>query len=209
MTTRRKFLSGLGNVTVGSAILGTGTFGAFNAGTEPTSDMRIITPPRVTVKPASVAGRDDEAYVETTDEGYVERIVLDGRGVPDEGVNPAAETRFERLAVITNESSGSSVEEIYFEFEVTDEGLGASDPTPTEIEEALFIATVSGDIPGNGETDFLAASDHDDADDGSLAPDEAVSFGIGAGLLPSSTIQALPDPETFTVSLRLTAELDG
>lgn len=206
MPTRRKTLFALSNALVGSAAIGSGALESVIA--TPTADMRVVTTGRglpygIKLKP----GREDEAYVRTTDEGFVKEILLNGLTAPGDGINQKAEVRFENLVRICNEPPGPPIEELYFEFEVTGHGLGAMDPTPDEIEQVLFIASAGGDIPGNGNTDFLSATDHGQTGADKITPNEELPFGIGINLLPSSPIQSLPSPEKYSVALRIRAKI--
>jgi len=203
MPTRRNLLLGVGNLAIGGGIV---TRGALNALAEPTADMRVISDvrcptPDLRLKP----GRDDEAYVSTNANGDVEELLLNGLGVAGEGLNRTAETRFEQIVRVCNEG-GPAIEELSFEFEVVDEGLTVSDPTPANIEEALFIASAGGDVAGDGSSDFIAATDHGQLGNGQIDAGEELSFGIGVDLLPSSSIQDLPDPTKFTVKLHIVAQ---
>jgi hypothetical protein len=205
MPTRRNLILGVGNLLLGSAAI---TNGAFNPLVTPEADMRIIADAaggRLKLKP----GRHDETYVTTDQDGYVEEISLDGLGVAGDGVNRSAETRFERLVILCNQPPGPPIEELYFEFEVTDEGLDATDPTPAEIESVLFVASAGGDILGEGTTDFLDATNHGQTGADNLTPNEELPFGIGIDLLPGSQIQDLPEPANFTVTLRIEATVTG
>lgn len=203
MATRRNFLVGLGNVVVGSAAV---TTGSFSESASPSADMRVIADSRCP-RPGLrlVPAREDEAYVLTDADGEVTEFVLDGTDSDAEGLSKAAESRFERLVKVTNGESAPAIEELYLDFEVSDEGLAPADPTPAEIEDALFIASQWGDIPGNGTTDYLTVVDQSGSTDGEIAGGEEVPFGIGVDLLPSSSIQELPDPAKFSVKLLVSA----
>lgn len=205
MPTRRNLLLGVGNALVGSAAL---THGTFNDFASPTADMRVIADAqqrRIRLKP----GRADNAYVLTNSDGYVEEIVLNGQGATGDGVSRSAETRFERVVDLCYLPPGPPIEELYFEFQVGDDGLTATDPTPAEIESALFIASEGGDIPGEGTVDFLDATNHGSPPHGKIPPNSERSFGIGVDLLPGGPIQDLPDPSKFSVTLRIEAILTG
>jgi len=206
MPTRRKLLLGAGNLLLGGGLV---TRGALNVIGAPTSDMRVIADGRCPGAPGLrlVPGRDDEAYVLTDQNGYVEEVALDGLGVGSEGVNQTAESRFEGIVRVYNEN-GAAIEELYFEFEAVDDGLTGADPSPADIEEALFIASAGGDIPGDGSTDFLAATDHGQITDDQIAAGEGLNFGVGVDLLPSSPIQDLPDLGKFDVKLRIDAQAE-
>lgn len=59
-----------------------------------------------------IPGRDDEAYVVTTEDGRVEEIVLAGVDATGDGLNTAAITRFEDIVAIGEEPPGPPVDEI-------------------------------------------------------------------------------------------------
>lgn len=200
MPTRRSLLLGVGNALLGGVAVTSGAFAGF---TDRSGDMRVVTTgqcphPGLRLKP----GRDDETYVSTDSDGDVKEVLLDGTGVMGNGLNRVAETRFERLVRVYNEH-GATIDELYFEFEVLDEGLSTSEPTPEDIEAALFIASAVGDIPGEGSVDFLAAVDKGQND---IAAGEELPFGIGVDLAANSTIQKLPNPQTFSVILHIEAK---
>lgn len=200
MPTRRQTLIGLGNVLAGTAV-GTGAFDSAFA--RPSADLAVLadvrTPPGIKLLP----GRSDEAHVETDQDGEVTSIVLADSNGP--GLNKGAETRFEDIVELHKEPPGPPIDELYFEFEVGDLGLGATDPAPSEIESTLFIAAADGDVPGDGSTNYLQATNVGDAHNDLLSPNQHVPFGVGVDLTAPG-ITDLPDPDRFGVVLNITAD---
>lgn len=194
---------GLGQLAFGAGVLGSG---AFDATATTTADFRIL----VEIDLALTPGRPGERYVETDEDGRVTAINIDGTDSTGDGLNQRARTRFEKLVDLTN-NGDVPVHELYFEFEVTDAGLQGSDPTPSEIEEALQIVSATGEIDATGDVDFFTISEDEDVDDGELGPGESLSFGIQVDLLPNSgigSLDTLPDPDRFDVTLTIRAEMD-
>lgn len=205
MPTRRQTLIGLGNTLVGGVAIGSGAFD--NVIAQPGGDLRVV--PDAGGPPDGIKlipGRDDEAYVVTTEDGRVEEIVLTSVGATGDGLNTGAITRFEDIVAIRKEPPGPPIEELYFEFAVTDEGLDNSDPTTDDIESVLFIASSGGDVPGDGTHDFLEETDHGQTGADKLTPNEELPFGIGVDLGDESALQDLPSPEKFGIQLRIEAK---
>lgn len=193
MPTRRQTIVGLASALASSGALVSGAFDGVT--TSHSADLRIIAdPPARGVK--LLPGREDEAYVLTDEEGRVTEIVLKDSG--DRGLSQGAQTRFEQIVEIHKTPPGPPIEELYFTFEVTDEGLEPGDPTPETIESALSIVSASGDVPGEGETDYFEATEEAAPND-KLTPNDSVPFGIGVDLL--SEIRDLPDSDRYSVKL--------
>lgn len=201
MPTRRTTMIGLGQLVLGATVLGSSALGV-SAGVS--SDFRVIVYANLTLTP----GRDDAGYVEVDDDGQVVAINLEGNDGAS-GINQHARTRLEDLVRLTN-NGDVPVQELYFEFDVEDEGLKSGDPTPEEIEEALQIVSASGEIEASGDVDFFSISEAEELEDGELAPGESISFGVQLNLQPdmgSGSIGSLPDSDRFSVNLKIQAVL--
>jgi hypothetical protein len=193
-------MTGLAHLFVGSGVVASGAFDG--SATSPSADFRIVVPGKrgFELRP----GRDDESYVETDDDGLVTRIVLTAQG--GHGVSIGAKTSFENIVEVHKLPPGPPIDELYFEFEVVDIGLvEGTDPTPAEIEAALFIAAADGDIPGDGSQNYLETTDEGDAHNDLLSPNQSVPFGVGIDL-NTSGISDLPPPDRFGIDLHIRAE---
>lgn len=200
MALRRTVLTGLANFVVGAGAVRVAASSTTTM--SPSADFRILADVQrgLELRP----GRDDESYVETDNGGLVTAIVLTAPG--GSGVSKGAKTTFEAIVEIHKLPPGPSVDELYFTFEVTDEDLNPStDPTPAEIEDALFIAAADGDVPGDGSHNYLQETDEGDAHNDLLSSDQSVPFGIGVDL-HTSGISDLPPADRFGVDLHVTAE---
>lgn len=195
MPTRRQLLAGFANVCVGAGMIASNAFGGET--TSPSADFRIVVPRKrgFELRP----GRQDESYVETDGDGLVTAIVLPP-------LSKGAITRFEDVIEFHKLPPGPPIDEIYLAFEVHDEDLDpANDPTPSDIQDALFVAAADGDVPGDGSQNYLEETDVGDAHNDLLSPNQSVPFGVGVDLLPPG-IEDLPDPARFSVQLDITAE---
>ena len=205
MTSRRRLLSTFALLFGSGAVASTALT---NTTTAPGADLRILAdarPRNVVLRP----GRDDEAYVIAEDDGeggrHVTELVVGAAG--DRGVSRSAETRFERLVEIHNEPGGPPIDELYFTFEVTDEGLEPEDPSPAVIADTLSIVSASGDVPGTGDQNYLEATD-EGPPSGQLTPNSSIPFGLGVDLLGHG-VTDLPDPERFDVMLVIESGQQG
>lgn len=208
MPTRRAFLLGAASTVSGGAILGSE---AFAASVSPDADLRIIAlpPPDFVLLPCS----DDEHYVETDAAGHVMAIELGGTTGPGQGVNTRARTDFACVFRMKKHEPGNPIDEVYFNFDVRDTGLGPEDPTPAEIEAAMRIISPDGaDIAGTGAVNYLKATDVGDAHNDLLNPNPPhvpMPVGIAVDLLASG-IEDLPDPDRFEIRLQIdTSERGG
>lgn len=200
MPTRRHTLTGFAGAVLGLGVVSSAA--AFSGSTTVESDFRIIVPPEKGFK--LLPGRDDEAYVRTNDDGYVTEIVLDGQDVEGEGISQRAISHFEHIVRIEKEPPGPPFDDIHFEFDVEDEGLGPDDPSPATIEDTLSIIASDAELPGDGTYNYLQETNDADASDNLLEPNQQVPFGIAVDLLEDPS--DLPDPDTFTVRLIIRAE---
>lgn len=202
MPTRRGTLLGLAHLAAGSAAVASGAYSG--TAMTPASDLRVLADPRFPQAGLELRpGRNGAAYVTTDGDDLVISIDVGQSG--ENGLNRAAETRFEDLVEIHKLPPGPPVDEIRFEFDVVDEDLDPGDPQPSEIESALFIAAADGDVPGDGTNNFLDSTDEADAHNDLLSPNQHVPFGIGVDLLTSG-ISDLPEPDRFSIRLNITAE---
>lgn len=194
---------GLAHLFVGSATIASGAYSGTAVTLE--SNLRVLADPRFPAAGLELRpGRNDAAYVTIDGENLVISIDIGESG--GDGLNRGALTRFEELVEIHKLPPGPPVDEIYFEFEVIDEGLDpGTDPTPGEIEDALFIATADGDVPGDGSQNYLQITDEAGAHNDLLSPNQSVPFGVGVDLIPPG-IEDLPDPARFSVRLDIRAE---
>lgn len=189
MLTRRRTLVGLLAATFGGGAL---TAGAFSSGITATADLRVVVASELTLTPE----REDGAYVEVDQAGEVTGIVLENHNQAGVSrLNQAAVSRFEELVRITN-NSGSTFDELDFNFEVTNaEGNRVDD-----VEAALGI-THNGDvIHDDGGTATILAGGSE-----GLAPGDHGNFGIAVDL---SALGDLPDGDP-DVQLRIIAKRDG
>lgn len=186
MHTRRRTLVGLLVATFGGGAL---TAGAFSSSITATADLRVVVTSELTLTPE----REDGAYVEVDQAGEVTGIVLENHNQAGVSrLNQAAVSRFEELVRITN-NSDITVDELGFEFEVTDTEGNRVDA----VEEALSVTHNDMDIHEDGgvatilgdESEALARGDHE-------------IFGIAVDL---STPSDLPETD-FDVQLRITAK---
>lgn len=193
-------MAGFANAFVGAGVVASGAFDG--QAMSPSADFRIVVPGRrgFELRP----GRDDESYVETDEDGLVTNIVLTAQG--GHGISIGAKTTFENIVEIHKLPPGPPIDKLYFEFEVVDQGLvDGTDPTPAEIEAALFIAAADGDAPGDGSQNFLQVTEEGDAHNDLLSPNQSVPFGIGVDLTPPG-ISDLPAPDRFGIDLHIRAE---
>lgn len=194
---------GLGQLLFGGVAMSTG---AFDASATTSSALRIMAVFDLELAP----GRDNERYVDTDEDGRVVAINIDGTDTSADGINRHARTRFENLVELTN-NGDTPVYELHFEFEVTDTGLQAGDPTTDEIEAALQIVSATDEIDATGDVNFFDISEDEDVDDGELNPGDGIPFGIQIDLLPNSgpgTIDSLPPTDRFDVTLHIRATMD-
>lgn len=194
---------GFGQLLFGAGALGTG---AFDAAAEVSSDFRVL----VVVDLELTPGREDERYVETDKDGLVDTINLDGTDSDADGLNRYARSRFENIVDLTN-NGDTTVHELYFTLEVTDDGLEDGDPAPEEIEQTLQIVSSTDEIDATGDVDFFTITDDEAVEDGELEPGETVPFGIQVDLLPDSgpgSIGSLPDSDRFDVTLTIEANME-
>lgn len=203
MPTRRNTILGLANVLVGSAAVASGAYSG--TAMTPGSSLQVLADPRFPAGGLELRpGRNNAAHVSTDGDDLV--ISIDIGGPNGDGLNRGAVTRFEELVEIHKLPPGPPVDEIYFEFEVIDDGLdSATDPTTGDIEDALFIAAADVDVPGDGSQNYIQATDEAGAHNDLLSPNQHVPFGIGVDLL-SSSISDLPSPDRFSIRLMITAE---
>ncbi len=202
MKTRRSTLLGVGQLFAGAGAL---RAGAFDSQTQADSEFRVIADAPLTLTPA----RPDDRFVTTDEQGQVTAItVVEASG--SDGANTRARTRFNDLVRVTNNRE-RPVAELYFDFQVSDDGLEPDDPTTDQIGNALQIVSEDDEIEASGDTNYFDISADDDVQDGELNEGESVSFGIQLDLLPNSgsgSISTLPDPSKFSVDLTIEALLD-
>ncbi|POG55454.1 hypothetical protein [Haloferax marisrubri] len=201
MPTRRQTLFVLSNFFIVGGVLGVSA----TTTTQSTSgaSFRIVAPDYLSL----TAANDPPIHVETDASGYVTRLTPGG---DKNGVNKRAITRFEDIVRLTNVSE-TDLDGVYFEFDVTSDSL--SDSTLEDVEAALQVT--AGDealAPGSDGDDLLDVSPAVSGSEGVLGPGESVPFGLQLNLIPwtgPSTLEDLPDPETYSATLRIHVERES
>lgn len=185
MITRRRTAAGLLTVALGSAAV---TSGAFLSDTAAGADLRVVVVSELSLTPAR--SEDAEDYVSTDEEGEVESIVI-------EKLNQRSVSTFAELVDITN-NGDVSYDRLAFEFVPGDE-----DPNGTDADAAETLQITSESNTGTdqqGRTTLLGDRNE------SLAPGDAVTFGMVVNLIASSTPGDLNDlPDSAEVVLEITA----
>ncbi|MGQ4554361.1 hypothetical protein [Halobellus sp. GM3] len=181
MLNRRQVTLAIASAALGGAVA---SAGAFTSGSSAAADMRVVVVSELALTPA----RDDEAYVETDEEGEVTEIVL-------KTLNQRADSQFDRIALLTN-NGDVTVDQVEFEFEVTDASGERED-----VRETLRV-TADGPVTTDGGVHTLLESSEE-----TLAPGDSAEFGVAVNLLAERApggISDLPD-EQFDVTLHVRA----
>ena len=193
MVTRRQTVLGLLAAGSGGAVLSSG---AFNSSVNAGSDLRVVVESELTLKPE----REDEAYVETDNDGEVTAIVA-------KDLNQTAVSLFEGIVRITN-NGDITYDEIDFEFKITNPNTGNTPATQhalAAIKDTLGIRYRGTNIHDGADTATILDSSSED-----LGPGEHETFGLSVNLLGSSSpgnVNSFPDV-VFNVKLVITAKRD-
>lgn len=179
MPTRRQAIFGLVAATFGGGML---SAGAFSTSTTADADFRVIVFSKLTLTPE----RKNEEYVTVDGEGEVTELAIGD-------VNKTAVSSFENLVRITN-NGDTTVDEIDFEFEVTDTDTGNR---LSSVEESLGIIYNGTTIHDNGGVATIL-----DGADEELSPGDHEVFGVEVDL---SEIGTLPEGN-IDIQLVLTAK---
>jgi len=205
---RRTVLIGLGTLTVGGgAAIGTGAFSSVEASRtvtiETTGDGAALLGLAPADRPDHTAdpATDGNAFVDEPDDGTIE-INLDGTADAEgEGLAQNAVTGFRNLVTITNNGT-QIVDELRLEFTET-----AGDVTAPETF-AFFVDQVDSD--GDGQDRVVDNADiltGENGIPGSLAPGEAINFGIDVDLKNGGDpVGELPEDGEYTVTIEATVE---
>lgn len=184
MLTRRRTVAGLLTVALGSAAV---TSGAFLSNTAAGADLRVVV---VSDLRLTLAREDMEEYVRTDAEGEVEAIVI-------EKLNQRSVSTFADLVEVTN-NGDVTYDRLAFEFVAGDDAPNGENAAAAETLEVTSESETGTDQ--QGRTTLLGDGTE------SLAPGDAVAFGIVVNLIASSTPGDLDDlPDDTEVVLEITA----
>ena len=174
-------------------LVGTGAFDAVEAERNVNIETAADADAFLGLEPA----RDDDAYVDTTEDGLIE-VNLDGNEEGGEGLNQRAVTRFENLVRVTNNGT-QDVESLEIMLEPEDgdfdgdmEGTfsiiasDGSDDNPFDIklvlDDGVFkIIIILTDDADDGEDPNLVSDEL--LEEESLEPGEDIDFGLEIDLI--------------------------
>lgn len=200
MANRRTVLIGLGGLVAGGgALIATGAFTTVEAQRTVTVETAGDADAFLAFSPA----RDDEAFVNITEDGLVEiNIDDDASDDPDvgAGLNQRAITTFRNLVEVQNQGT-QTIESLTLEFT---EAPGAVDPDETFRFPVDEVGGDGQDMVDNGD-DILTG---DDGIPSELSPGEAINFGLEVDLIDGGDDQDLPEDGEYTVTITAEAEDD-